>query len=264
MAAPRGDFVLDDGAEPVLLISAGIGVTPVLAMLHQLAAGTGTREVWWLYGARRPQDQPLATEAHALLGSLPHAHEHVYYSQAPDIERHPGASAGRLTKDKLAGLGLPAHASAYICGPDSFMADMRQALTTLGVGPDRIHTELFGALAGGQPRADRADPAATAPAARAGRHRPDGDVRAQRRVHPVRRGLAQRARPGRRLRRAHPVELPDRGLPHLRDAAAVRPGGLPPGPARTARRGPGTDLLRPAQHRSRTGHVRGTAAIGYA
>ena len=151
VAAPRGDFVLDDGAEPVLLISAGIGVTPVLAMLHQLAAGTGTREVWWLYGARRPQDQPLATEAHALLGSLPHAHEHVYYSQAPDIERHPGASAGRLTKDKLAGLGLPAHASAYICGPDSFMADMRQALTTLGVGPDRIHTELFGALAAVNP-----------------------------------------------------------------------------------------------------------------
>ena len=51
-----------------------------------------------------------------------------------------------VVEDKLAGLGLPAHASAYICGPDSFMADMQEALTTLGVGPDRIHTELFGAL----------------------------------------------------------------------------------------------------------------------
>jgi ferredoxin-NADP reductase/MOSC domain-containing protein YiiM len=146
VAAPRGDFLLDDSLEPVLLISAGIGVTPVLAMLHQLAAGPGSREVWWLYGARRPQEQPLAAEAHALLASLPHAHEHVYYSQAPDIERQPGASAGRLSKDKLAGLGLPAHASAYICGPDSFMADIRQALTTLGVTAERIHTELFGAL----------------------------------------------------------------------------------------------------------------------
>ncbi len=148
VAAPRGDFLLDDSPEPVLLISAGIGVTPVLAILHHLAAGPGTREVWWLYGARLPPQQPLAAEAHALLAALPHAHEHVFYSQAqtPDIERQPGASAGRLTKDKLAGLGLPAHASAYICGPDSFMADMRQALTALGVGPDRIHTELFGAL----------------------------------------------------------------------------------------------------------------------
>ena len=148
VAAPRGDFMLDDGPEPVLLISAGIGVTPVLAMLHQLATGPGSREVWWLYGARRPPQQPLAAEAHALLAALPHAHEHVFYSQAqtPDIERQPGASAGRLTKDKLAGLGLPAHPSAYICGPDSFMADMQEALTTLGVSPDRIHTELFGAL----------------------------------------------------------------------------------------------------------------------
>jgi len=148
VAAPRGDFVLDDSPDPVLLISAGIGVTPVLAMLHQLAAGPGTREVWWLYGARRPPVQPLAAEAHALLAALPHASEHVFYSQAqpPDIERQPGASAGRLTKDRLAGLGLPARASAYICGPDSFMADMREALTALGVGPDRIHTELFGAL----------------------------------------------------------------------------------------------------------------------
>jgi ferredoxin-NADP reductase/MOSC domain-containing protein YiiM len=146
VAAPRGEFVLDDGPEPVLLISAGIGVTPVLAMLHQLAAGPGTREVWWLYGARRPPQQPLAAEAHALLAALPNAHEQTFYSQAPDIERQPGVNAGRLSKDKLAGLGLPAHASAYICGPDSFMADMRQALTALGVGPDRIHTELFGAL----------------------------------------------------------------------------------------------------------------------
>ena len=53
-AAPRGDFVLDDGTGPVLLISAGIGVTPVLAMLHQLAAARSEREVWWLHGARGP------------------------------------------------------------------------------------------------------------------------------------------------------------------------------------------------------------------
>jgi ferredoxin-NADP reductase/MOSC domain-containing protein YiiM len=147
VAAPRGDFLLADGPGPVLLVSAGIGVTPVLAILHQLAAGRAAREVWWLHGARSPQEYPLAAEAHALLTSLPHAHEHVFYSQAPDAERQYPASAGRLSKDKLAGLGLPAHASAYICGPDSFMTDMRQALTALGVSPDRIHTEVFGALA---------------------------------------------------------------------------------------------------------------------
>ena len=89
MAAPRGEFVLDDGPGPVLLISAGIGVTPVLAMLHQLAAARSDRDIWWIYGARRPREHPLADEAHALLASLPHAHEHVFYSAATPAERAP-------------------------------------------------------------------------------------------------------------------------------------------------------------------------------
>ena len=81
-AAPRGDFVLEEGTGPVLLISAGIGVTPVLAMLHELAAARSTRDIWWIYGARGPREHPLAAEAQALLAALPHAHEHVFYSRA--------------------------------------------------------------------------------------------------------------------------------------------------------------------------------------
>ncbi len=81
-AAPRGDFVLDAGAGPVLLISAGIGVTPVLAMLHELAAARSERDIWSLHGARGPREHPLAAEAGALLASLPHACEHVFYSAA--------------------------------------------------------------------------------------------------------------------------------------------------------------------------------------
>jgi len=135
-AAPRGDFVLDHDTGPVLLISAGIGVTPVLAMLHYLAGLGSTRDIWWIYGARGPREHPLAAEAHALLAGLPHAHEHVFYS----------ATAGRLDKDKLIALGVPAGASAYVCGPAPFMADMRDALAAAGLDPARIRTELFGAL----------------------------------------------------------------------------------------------------------------------
>ena len=146
-AAPRGDFVLDGGRGPVLLVSAGIGVTPVLAMLHDLAARRSSREIWWIHGARSPREQPLAAEAHALLASLPHAREHVFYSAAPPPPRRRAhATAGRLSKDKLAGLGLPASATAYVCGPASFMADMRQALAAVGIDPANIHNELFGAL----------------------------------------------------------------------------------------------------------------------
>ncbi len=147
VAAPRGEFVLDDGSGPILLISAGIGVTPVLSMLHQLAGRRSEREIWWLHGARGPREHPFAAEAHALLASLPHACEHVFYSAAtPSQRRRTHTSAGHLTREALAGLAIPAGASSYICGPASFMTDMREALTALGADPAAIHTELFGAL----------------------------------------------------------------------------------------------------------------------
>jgi ferredoxin-NADP reductase len=135
VAAPRGGFVLDGGAGPVLLISAGIGVTPVLSMLHQLAAGHSQRDIWWLYGARGPREHPFAPEAHTLLAMLPNAREHVFYSAATPAERQGAhAASGRLTKEALAGLAIPPSASAYVCGPASFMADMRDALTAIGLG----------------------------------------------------------------------------------------------------------------------------------
>ncbi|WP_405866269.1 MOSC domain-containing protein [Streptomyces sp. NBC_00005] len=147
VAAPRGDFVLAEGTAPVLLVSAGIGLTPVLAMLHELAAQGSDREIWWIHGARGPREHPLAAEAHALLTSLPHAREHLFYSGATHEERRRShAGVGRLSKDKVTALSVPADAIAYVCGPASFMADMQAALTAAGLDPARIHTELFGAL----------------------------------------------------------------------------------------------------------------------
>jgi len=147
VAAPRGDFVLDESTGPVLLISAGIGVTPVLAMLQQLAADRSQRVIWWLYGARGPREHPFATQTSALLAALPHARERVYYSAATAAERRAAhAARGHLTKEALARLAIPPGASAYVCGPASFMADMRDALTALGIGQAAIRTELFGAL----------------------------------------------------------------------------------------------------------------------
>jgi ferredoxin-NADP reductase/MOSC domain-containing protein YiiM/ferredoxin len=147
VAAPRGDFVLGDGTGPVLLIAAGIGVTPVLSMLYQLAKQKTEREVWWLYGARGPREHPFAAEAHALLDSLPRAREHVFYSAATPAQRDRlHAAEGHLTREALAGLAVPSDGDAYICGPSAFMADMQKALTTIGVSSGAIHTELFGAL----------------------------------------------------------------------------------------------------------------------
>jgi ferredoxin-NADP reductase/ferredoxin len=143
VAAPRGEFVLDGGTNPVLLISAGVGVTPVLAMLHALAGSD--REVWWLQAARRPEEQAFAAEAHEVLVGLPRGHEHTFYSAAVPSEATPGTHLGRLDAKALIDLGLPTGATAYLCGPAAFMADVRTALAGLAI--TEVRTELFGALA---------------------------------------------------------------------------------------------------------------------
>lgn len=145
VAAPRGDFVLTGDPGPILLISAGIGVTPVLSMLHDLATHHSGREIWWIHAARRPSEQALAAEVSMVLASLPHAHVHLFWSRATATEHRAGhAVPGRLTGARLAALGVPPGASAYICGPDSFTADMRAALLDLGLEPGHVHSELFG------------------------------------------------------------------------------------------------------------------------
>ena len=99
IAAPRGTFILDPSQAPVLLISAGIGATPVLAMLHALAQEHSEREIWWLHGARSSRDQPFAAEARALLASLPNVRTHICYSRpaSTDLEGRDFDSAGRLS-----------------------------------------------------------------------------------------------------------------------------------------------------------------------
>jgi ferredoxin-NADP reductase/MOSC domain-containing protein YiiM len=147
VAAPRGTFVLGDGTDPILLISAGIGVTPELAMLHECVARHRDRDIWWIHGARGPRDHALADEAHALLAALPRVHELVFWSRATAAERRLGrARPGRLTKDALTTLGVPTSADAYLCGPASFTTDVEHALTAIGLDPGRVHTELFTTL----------------------------------------------------------------------------------------------------------------------
>ena len=80
-AAPRGTFILQPGQAPVLLISAGVGATPVLAMLHALAAAGSGRDIWWLHGARSRAEEPFAAESRSLLAALASGHRHICYSR---------------------------------------------------------------------------------------------------------------------------------------------------------------------------------------
>jgi ferredoxin-NADP reductase/MOSC domain-containing protein YiiM len=146
-SAARGSFTLRPGDTPVVLLSAGIGVTPVLAMLHALAAEASTREIRWLYGTRNGREHPFAEETRGLLKALAHRQSYVCYS-SPDPEDRPHVdfdAPGRLNMRVLQELNLPRDGDFYICGPSSFMSDLSAGLTRLGVAPDRIHTEMFGA-----------------------------------------------------------------------------------------------------------------------
>ena len=153
IAAPRGAFVLDRTEAPVLLISAGIGATPVLAMLHALAEEHSDREIWGLHSARNSREHSFAAEAQALLASLPNARRRVYYSRPGpnDVEGRDFDIAGRLTGSVLADLDPPRDAQAYLCGPAGFMDEISAALAALGIDASRIHTEPFGPAPGMTP-----------------------------------------------------------------------------------------------------------------
>ncbi|WP_254061543.1 MOSC and FAD-binding oxidoreductase domain-containing protein [Granulicella sp. L60] len=146
VSAPRGEFAVAPGANPVVLISAGIGVTPVLAMLHSLAASQSgkTREVWWCYGTRNGEEHPFASEVKGLLEGFSRSHSFVAYSRPADDDRGYDAS-GHLNLSALQRLGIPEEADFYLCGPAAFLADFIADLNTWGVPGTRIHSETFGA-----------------------------------------------------------------------------------------------------------------------
>ena len=146
-AAPRGTFILQPGQTPVLLISAGVGATPVLAMLHALTATEPRREVWWLHGARSRAEEPFAAEARSLVAALAGGHLHICYSRPGDgdAEGRDYQTRGRLSASVLTALDLPRNPDAYICGPATFMAEISAALVGMGVDGSRIRTEIFGA-----------------------------------------------------------------------------------------------------------------------
>jgi ferredoxin-NADP reductase/MOSC domain-containing protein YiiM len=149
VAAPRGTFFLTDGDAPVILLSAGVGITPVLSMLHSLANAGSNRQIWWLHGARSGDEHPFAEESRSVLDRLPNSQSRVFYSQPAASDRLgvDYTEQGRLSAEAISRVGLPRDADAYLCGPATFMNDLSAALATDGLDPAHVHMETFGATA---------------------------------------------------------------------------------------------------------------------
>src|SRR5207248_4384841 len=145
VSSPRGSFILESGERQVVLLSAGIGATPVLAMLHALVAARSTRQVLWVHAARDRQHHPFAAEVRGLMLALTHGRSHVRYSR-PGSEDQMGEdfdASGHLSQSVFDEVRVSREADVYMCGPTRFMAEMKAALAAMGVAPERIHSEIF-------------------------------------------------------------------------------------------------------------------------
>ena len=160
LAGPNGTFVLGgERCRPIVLISAGIGATPVLAMLHALAERHPRREVWWVHGARNGREHPFRGEVKALLRTIASGRSHVHYSRpdTTDVLGRDYDDAGRVSAEALLELGVPLDADFRLCGPNPFVAELTDSLRGAGVDATSIQSESFG----GAPAVTNTEPPAS-------------------------------------------------------------------------------------------------------
>jgi ferredoxin-NADP reductase len=132
----------------VVLLSAGVGATPVMSMLHSLVAETSQREIWWVYGARNRTDHPFAEESRSLLKQLSRGRGYIVYSR-PAASDQVGAdfdARGHIDTALLERIGVSQGSDFYLCGPTSFLQDMLDGLRAWGVLAENVHTEIFDSL----------------------------------------------------------------------------------------------------------------------
>ena len=170
VSAPRGSFTLRTGDNPVVLLSAGVGATPVISMLHALAAERSQREIWWIYGARNGSEHPFGQESRSLLAQLSRGRSYILYSRAAATDRaeRDFDAPGHIKVELLEKLKIPRNSDFYLCGPSSFLQNMREGLREWGVLGGNVHMEIFGGLESIAPGVERVERAPHQPEGRPG------------------------------------------------------------------------------------------------
>ncbi len=148
VSAPRGSFTLRTGQNPVVLLSAGVGATPVMSMLHALAVEKSQQEIWWIYGTRNRADHPFAEETRSLIKQLSRGRGYIVYSR-PTANEKAGVdfdAPGHIDTALVEKIGVSKGSDFYLCGPTSFLKAMEDGLRNWGVLAGNVHTEIFGSL----------------------------------------------------------------------------------------------------------------------
>ena len=139
LSHPYGNVVVDTGDAPLLLVSAGIGATPVISILKHLVMTSSTRQVTVVHADRSLLDHPLRQELHHSIRDLPNARAYVWYEHA-----HPGWPTKRHGWADLSEVDLPDNLQVYVCGPVPFIESIRQQLLDRQVPATSIRYEIFG------------------------------------------------------------------------------------------------------------------------
>jgi ferredoxin-NADP reductase len=144
---PRGRFHLDlDSDRPVVLLSGGVGLTPMISMLNAIVQNGSGRRVWFLHGARNGREHAMGDHVRRMVREHASVNAHICYSapELDDIEGRDYDSPGHIDIDLLKRV-LPFDGyEFYLCGPPPFMKSLYCGLLSLGVAESRVHYEFFG------------------------------------------------------------------------------------------------------------------------
>lgn len=147
VAPPQGDFVLQTGRPaPVVLLSGGVGLTPMVSMLNHLVSRDDGRQIRFVHACRDGSVHAMKEHINETAAARPNVRKIVYYETVGAGDR-PGRDydyVGRMDLQAIRDLAVLPDADYYLCGPLPFMSAQRQALARLGVAPERIHAEVFG------------------------------------------------------------------------------------------------------------------------
>ena len=152
VAPPQGDFHLrEDGDAPVVLLSGGVGLTPMVSILNHLVATGDARQIRFVHGCRNAAAHAMKDHVNDIAARRGNVRKAVFYEEVGGADRagRDYDHHGRVDLNAIRDEAIVPDADYYLCGPSGFMRAQRETLLALGVAADRIHAEAFGS--GGAP-----------------------------------------------------------------------------------------------------------------